>query len=101
MADSPAPNSEPDVDSLTQLQRKIDDIGVMFYTYVGIMQRDAPPVTRPPEEADEVANDEQMRKELAEKAPEYAKDIGAFCLTAYFLWILLTPLRFQFVLARK
>lgn len=75
MADSPAAEAEPDTDSLTQLQRKLDDLGVMFYTYVGIMQRDAPPEARAPDEADEVANDDAMRKELAEKAPEYAKDV--------------------------
>lgn len=47
----------------------------MFYTYLGIIQRDAPPVARPPDEADEVANDVVVRKELAEKTPGFAKDI--------------------------
>lgn len=75
MADSPAAEDAPDADSLSLLQRKLDDLGVMFYTYVGIIQRDAPPEARAPDEADELPNDEAMRKELAEKAPEYAKDV--------------------------
>lgn len=61
---------------MTKLQRKIDDIGVMFYTYVGIIQRDAPPAARPPDEADEIPNDAAMVKKLTENTPEYAKDIG-------------------------
>lgn len=78
-------SSEQDVDSLSQLQRKLDDLGVMFYTYVGIMQRDAPPAARPPDENDEIQSDEIMRKELSEKAPEYAKDIGEFLIVAFLL----------------
>ncbi len=78
MAESPPPDAEAEIDSLSQLQRKLDDLGVMFYTYVGIIQRDAPPTARAPDESDEVQNDEAMRKELAEKSPEYAKDISKY-----------------------
>ena len=70
--------SEQSSDSLSQLQRKIDDIGVMFYTYVGIIQRDAPPTERASDKADSLANNQKLRKELAEKTPEFAKDIGTY-----------------------
>lgn len=63
------------VDDLSRLQSKLDDLGVMFYTYLGILQRDAPPIQRPPEEADEIPNDDKMRNELREKVPTFARDI--------------------------
>lgn len=63
------------MDDLSRLQKRMENLGVMFYTYLGIIQRDAPPVSRPPDEADETANDEAMRKELAEKTPSFARDI--------------------------
>lgn len=63
-------------DALTRLQKKMDELGVMFYTYVGIMQRDAPPISRGPNDVKETVADEAKRKELAARAPEYAKDIG-------------------------
>lgn len=62
-------------DSLSLLQRKLDDIGQMFYTYIGILQRDAPPVARGPDEADEASADKKARAELEAKVPEYAMDI--------------------------
>lgn len=62
-------------DDLTRLQGKLDDLGVMFYTYLGIIQRDAPPTERAPDEADEEAGDEQMREELMTKAPGFAESI--------------------------
>lgn len=64
-------------DDLTRLQGKLDDLGVMFYTYLGIIQRDAPPTERPPDEADEVASDQKLREELMTKAPGYAESIVA------------------------
>lgn len=76
MCDNGGDESEgPKVDDLSRLQTKLDDLGVMFYTYLGILQRDAPPTQRPTEEADQVANDEQMRKELRDKVPIFARDI--------------------------
>ncbi len=62
-------------DTLTEVQRKLDDIGIMFYTYVGILQRDAPPAARAPDEAEEAGNDAATRAELASKVPDYARDI--------------------------
>lgn len=64
------------MDDLSHLQKKLDEIGVMFYTCVGVMQRDAPPAARAPDEADETANDNAMREELAQKAPDFATQIG-------------------------
>lgn len=62
-------------DDLSRLQTKLDDLGVMFYTYLGILQRDAPPTQRPTDEGDQVGSDEQTRKELREKVPTFARDI--------------------------
>lgn len=71
----PSSNAEAENDTLTEVQRKLDDIGIMFYTYVGILQRDAPPSARAPDEADEIKNDSLARAEIAEKVPDYARDI--------------------------
>lgn len=62
-------------DNVSRLQAKLDDLGVMFYTYLGIIQRDAPPSERPPDEAEENGNDEKARAELNEKTPGFAKSI--------------------------
>lgn len=63
------------MDDLSRLQKRVEDMGVMFYTYLGILQRDAPPTARAPDEKEEMANDEASRKQLANKIPEFAKDI--------------------------
>lgn len=63
------------MDDLSRLQKRIEDMGVMFYTYLGILQRDAPPTARAPDEKEEMARDEASRKQLATKIPEFAKDI--------------------------
>lgn len=63
------------VDNVSRLQAKLDDLGVMFYTYLGIIQRDAPPSERPPDEAEETENDRKARAELDEKTPQFAKSI--------------------------
>lgn len=63
------------MDDLSRLQGKLDDLGVMFYTYLGIIQRDAPPSERAPDEADEVANDQKAREELTAKIPGFAKSV--------------------------
>lgn len=65
----------PDEDSLSQLQRKLDDIGQMFYTYVGIVQRDAPPSGRGADDGGDQSGDAAQRAELFSKIPDYARDI--------------------------
>jgi hypothetical protein len=47
----------------------------MFYTYLGIIQRDAPPSSRAPDEIDEIPGDEASREELRQKIPEFVLDI--------------------------
>lgn len=64
-----------DTDDLSHLQRKLDDLGTMFYAHLGILQRDAPPIERTPEEKDEITTDVTTRTELNNKATEYAKEI--------------------------
>lgn len=68
-------------DPLTQMQKKMDELNVMFYTYAGIMQRDAPPIARSPEESRQIEVDEIKRKQLIARAPEYAQDIGKLPLS--------------------
>jgi len=57
-------------DNLTNLQVKLNELGEMFYTYLGIVQRDAPPRSsssaKKPEVAASIAS-----------IPEYAQDIVA------------------------
>lgn len=65
------------LDDLSLLQKSLDELGEKFYTYIGIIQRDAPPISRPPEELDEVAADETARKELLTKTPGFAREIVA------------------------
>lgn len=62
-------------DHLSILQKKLDDLSVMFYSYIGILQRDAPPHERPPEQKDDIANDATARKQLMDNIPKYASDI--------------------------
>lgn len=62
-------------DNVSRLQAKLDDLGVMFYAYLGMIQHDAPPSERPPDEAEEKGNDEKARAELSEKIPGFAKSI--------------------------
>lgn len=69
------PETPVQLDDLSRLQKRIEDLGGMFYTYLGILQRDAPPMDRAPEEIEEKPNDDAARKTLAEKTPEYARDI--------------------------
>lgn len=63
------------IDDLSRLQSKLDNLGVMFYTYLGIIQRDAPPKSRPQEEADELVNDAKKRETLKKETPGFAKQI--------------------------
>lgn len=63
------------LDAISAAQRKLDDLAVMFYTYTGVIQRDAPPAARVPDEVDELPADEAARADLASKIPEYANDI--------------------------
>lgn len=63
------------LDAITDAQRRLDDMAVMFYTYTGIIQRDAPPTARVPDELDELPADEAARSELLSKIPDYANDI--------------------------
>jgi hypothetical protein len=64
-----------ELDALTETQKRLDDLCVMFYTYIGIIQRDAPPSSRAPDETDEIPGDEASREELRQKIPEFAADI--------------------------
>lgn len=77
MAGDKQPEHSFQMDDLSRLQKKLDDLGVMFYTYIGILQRDAPPITRAPDETDELPADAKMHDQLSKKAPEYAADIVA------------------------
>lgn len=63
------------LDDLSRLQKHLEHLGVKFYSCIGVLQRDAPPVSRSPEEAEEATNDEDLRKKLASKTPEFARDI--------------------------
>lgn len=63
------------LDDLSRLQKYLENLGVKFYSCIGVLQQDAPPVTRSPEEAEEVTSDDNMRKQLATKTPEFARDI--------------------------
>jgi Sec-independent protein translocase protein TatA len=63
------------VDAVTSAQRRLDELAEMLYTYVGVIQRDAPPSARAPDEADEVAGDDALRADLLAKIPEYARDV--------------------------
>jgi hypothetical protein len=65
----------PELDALTEAQKRLDDLSVMFYTYIGILQRDAPPSSRAPDEMDELPADKAVRAELRTKIPEYVSDI--------------------------
>ena len=71
----PTEETTVETDDLSQLQKRLDDLGTMFYAYLGILQRDAPPIERTPDEKDEVTRDVTTRTELNNKASEYAKDI--------------------------
>lgn len=75
MVDNEGVEQHDEIDDVSRLQAKLDDLGVMFYTYLGIIQRDAPPSERPPDEADERTNDQKLRDELREKTPGFAKSI--------------------------
>lgn len=75
MTEKTATNENSGLDDLSRLQKHLEHLGNKFYSCIGVLQRDAPPVSRPPEEADEVTNDENMRKQLASKTPEFARDI--------------------------
>jgi hypothetical protein len=63
------------VDAVTCAQRRLDELAEMLYTYVGVIQRDAPPSARAPDEVEEVPADDALRNELLAKMPEYARDI--------------------------
>ncbi|KAI0560397.1 Mediator complex subunit Med21 [Gracilaria domingensis] len=63
------------MDDLSRLQKKLEELGVKFYECLGVLQRDAPPTSRAPDEKEEVANDEAARKRLASQIPEFATDI--------------------------
>lgn len=71
----PTPEDDASLDDLSVLQNRLEDLGVMFYTYLGIIQRDAPPVSRLPDEADEAANDALVRNDLHQKAITFANDV--------------------------
>ena len=75
MSTKPGNPEHDHLDNLSRLQKRMEELGVMFYTYLGIIQRDAPPVTRGPEEADEMQNDTVSRAELVAKLPGFAKEI--------------------------
>ncbi|CAN8076071.1 unnamed protein product [Agarophyton chilense] len=63
------------MDDLSRLQKKIEELGVKFYEYIGVLQRDAPPISRAPDEKEELVNDEAARNRLASQIPEFASDI--------------------------
>eukprot|EP00177_Eucheuma_denticulatum_P007196 GFKZ01013089.1.p3 GENE.GFKZ01013089.1~~GFKZ01013089.1.p3 ORF type:complete len:143 (+),score=24.26 GFKZ01013089.1:216-644(+) len=63
------------LDDLSRLQKRLEDLGTKFCSCIGVLQRDAPPATRPPEESEEIPNDEIMRRQLETKTPEFARDI--------------------------
>lgn len=65
------------MDDLSRLQKALDELSVQLYTCIGIIQRDAPPIARPPEEADEAAADEVERQKLLAKVPQFARDVVA------------------------
>lgn len=70
----PAP-AALDTDAVTAAQRRLDELAVLMYTYVGVVQRDAPPASRAPDETEEEATDAAARLALSARAPEYARDI--------------------------
>jgi hypothetical protein len=67
--------ADASIDAVTATQRRLDELAVLMYTYVGVVQRDAPPASRAPEDAEEAAADDAARAALAVRAPEYARDI--------------------------
>lgn len=73
-----APSAAPaagSVDAVTFAQRRLDELAVLMYTYVGVVQRDAPPAARAPDEADVAREDAAAREMLCQRAPEYAADL--------------------------
>lgn len=62
-------------DAVTAAQRALDALAVSMYTYVGVVQRDAPPASRAPDDQEETPADESARRDLAARAPEYVAEI--------------------------
>lgn len=63
----------PPPDVLSLAQSRLGDLTTSMYTYLGILQSAAPPA------GDSMGDDARRQQEgLFEKAPEYAKEIGAF-----------------------
>lgn len=79
MADKSTPDNaeqqQQQPDDLSRLQSKLEGLGVLFYECVGVIQRDAPPTSRSPDEADQIAADNKARALLASKTPQFAQDI--------------------------
>lgn len=65
-----------DDDSLTNLQVKLNELGEMFYTYLGILQRDAPP-RNANTSAQSKGSNNPSNAELLASIPEFAQDIVA------------------------
>ena len=59
-----------------QLPRAADELGVMFYTYVGVMQRDAQPWSVSLDDSNVGAARLPTSTVPESRAREYAKDIG-------------------------
>lgn len=76
MASKPEQSTNPpQMDHLSQLQKRLNELGEMLYSHIGVIQRDAPPLERPPDEAEEIPNDSAARKQLESAIPEYAREI--------------------------
>lgn len=60
-------------DNLTKLQVKLNELGEMFYTYLGILQRDAPPRGV----KGKGNTNTNTNTDLLAQIPEYAQDIVA------------------------
>lgn len=64
-------DAPPQMDHLSHLQNKLEDLSVMFYTYIGIIQREAAPINAP----QNPTSPEDPAQQLAINVPQYARDI--------------------------
>jgi hypothetical protein len=74
-------------DRLTQLQESLDSLTEMFYTSIGILQRDAPLISTndKPVELWKPEEIQQRKDEIASFSQQVAKDIAETAVTIKFL----------------
>lgn len=75
MTDKPTTAETSNVDDLSRLQKCLEELSDQFFSAIGVLQRDAPPLSRGNGQKDMAAKDEETRQQLAEKAPTFAKRI--------------------------